>query len=156
MRSITLEWYHYTHQDVITTPFNAEMDNAFRGTLCAINIRTATTDQTKRDVLNTVSQTHKSLPLIKQQMPLSFLNLCTNTQLLWFPQLAILTFFLEFNVFITFCIRYFHLFAECPEEAFQCNDGTCLSRGSVCNGIWECPDGSDEARCYKGSLSDRY
>jgi hypothetical protein len=45
---------------------------------------------------------------------------------------------------------YSYLIIECPQEAFQCNDGTCLARGSVCNGKWECPDGSDEARCYKG------
>lgn len=45
--------------------------------------------------------------------------------------------------------------AGCPREAFQCNDGTCLSRASVCNGRWECPDGSDEARCYKGIACDK-
>lgn len=43
---------------------------------------------------------------------------------------------------------------SCPKEAFRCDDGTCLSRGSVCNGRWECPDGSDEARCYKGVACD--
>ena len=45
---------------------------------------------------------------------------------------------------------WFHYHSDCPKEAFQCNDGTCLSKGSVCNGRWECPDGSDESRCYKG------
>lgn len=45
-------------------------------------------------------------------------------------------------------LNYFSI--DCPKEAFQCDDGTCLSRGAVCNGKWECPDGSDEARCYKG------
>lgn len=43
--------------------------------------------------------------------------------------------------------------SDCPKEAFQCNDGTCMSRSAVCNGRWECPDGSDEARCYKGKTN---
>ncbi|GFY28272.1 prolow-density lipoprotein receptor-related protein 1 [Trichonephila clavipes] len=45
-------------------------------------------------------------------------------------------------------------FVACPAESFQCNDGTCLSRSAVCNGRWECPDGSDEARCYTGIPCD--
>ncbi|KFM69033.1 Prolow-density lipoprotein receptor-related protein 1, partial [Stegodyphus mimosarum] len=43
---------------------------------------------------------------------------------------------------------------NCPKQAFQCDDGTCLSRSLVCNGQWECPDGSDEARCYTGIPCD--
>ena len=30
---------------------------------------------------------------------------------------------------------------------FQCQDGTCLSKGKVCDGILDCEKGEDELQC---------
>ncbi|XP_076348456.1 uncharacterized protein LOC143246123 isoform X2 [Tachypleus tridentatus] len=46
-------------------------------------------------------------------------------------------------------------YTGCATEAFECNDGTCLSKSVVCDEKWDCPDGSDEARCYKGISCDK-
>ncbi|VUZ42386.1 unnamed protein product, partial [Hymenolepis diminuta] len=40
-----------------------------------------------------------------------------------------------------------------PDLQFQCDDGTaCIAIYDVCNGISECPDGSDEAFCDKSAF----
>jgi len=33
---------------------------------------------------------------------------------------------------------------SCPEGQFHCHDNTCVKPDAGCNGIIECPDGSDE------------
>ncbi|XP_072172249.1 uncharacterized protein [Diadema setosum] len=35
----------------------------------------------------------------------------------------------------------------CSSSDFQCYDGTCVVAQSLCDGIGDCPDGSDEATC---------
>ena len=66
---------------------------------------------------------------------------------------------LEIKVYVIekrcfFCLGTFHqhrymcLFsAECPENYFKCDDGSCLSASFVCDFIQDCPDASDEAQC---------
>lgn len=40
----------------------------------------------------------------------------------------------------------------CPENQFKCRNGLCVAPGALCNGIDQCPDGSDEDRCGECSL----
>ena len=40
---------------------------------------------------------------------------------------------------------------ECVD--FQCGNGDCLSQDSVCNGVPDCEDGSDELNCCKSHCS---
>lgn len=43
--------------------------------------------------------------------------------------------------------------ANCLCRGFKCSSGQCLdSHNSVCNGVVECPDGSDEVGCGKGNI----
>ncbi|XP_041966441.1 enteropeptidase [Alosa sapidissima] len=35
----------------------------------------------------------------------------------------------------------------CPSGQFQCGSGECVSSSSVCNGVRDCPDASDETQC---------
>ena len=39
--------------------------------------------------------------------------------------------------------------ATCSPNDFTCNDGTCIDRSSVCDGINNCPSGNDEVLCSK-------
>ena len=41
----------------------------------------------------------------------------------------------------------------CPDDDFQCNDGTCISIQSRCDGYTDCPEGSDEQNCQNCKLS---
>nr|CAD7396743.1 unnamed protein product [Timema cristinae] len=36
-------------------------------------------------------------------------------------------------------------YRRCPSHAYQCSTGSCLPKLSLCNGVTECPDGSDES-----------
>jgi len=44
---------------------------------------------------------------------------------------------------------------RCPGSAFRCNYGACVSKNSICNGEYDCVDGSDEKlpECKKLGLS---
>ena len=33
---------------------------------------------------------------------------------------------------------------ECQKDQFKCSDGVCISKDSVCNGVEDCTNGSDE------------
>lgn len=49
------------------------------------------------------------------------------------------------------CIHIFFpcIFAECTGNQFRCNDGTCISKSTVCDNNNDCPEGEDEANCCK-------
>ena len=36
---------------------------------------------------------------------------------------------------------------ECSASEFTCNDGTCLDRAQVCDGLPDCSDSEDEQNC---------
>jgi hypothetical protein len=36
---------------------------------------------------------------------------------------------------------------DCRPDDFYCEDGNCVSYSSLCNGVQECRDGSDEKDC---------
>ena len=38
---------------------------------------------------------------------------------------------------------------ECGAAQFQCHNKECIGVHKVCNGEWECGDGSDELNCSK-------
>ena len=43
---------------------------------------------------------------------------------------------------------------ECDSDEFTCNSNTCISQTSVCDGVTDCDDGSDEWRSYCGRCID--
>lgn len=47
---------------------------------------------------------------------------------------------------VKFCLFCLKLLA-CPN--FHCDNGLCVSNSSMCNGVNECGDGSDEKGCGK-------
>lgn len=45
-----------------------------------------------------------------------------------------------------------HEYADpCPAGQFQCGTGVCVSNASVCDGVENCSDGSDEGDCGKST-----
>ena len=46
---------------------------------------------------------------------------------------------------------------QCEESnMFQCQDGTCLSKEKVCDGIFDCKDEEDELECEKNVSPSRF
>lgn len=41
----------------------------------------------------------------------------------------------------------------CSKDQYKCYDGTCVPKNSVCNGISECHDRSDEVGCKGGTMT---
>ena len=42
--------------------------------------------------------------------------------------------------------------AECQSTEFRCADDSCIDVSLLCNGVYDCTDGSDELDCGKGLL----
>ena len=45
----------------------------------------------------------------------------------------------------------FHFYFSACTSGFQCSSGLCVSNSSICNGVNDCVDGTDERGCGKES-----
>lgn len=41
----------------------------------------------------------------------------------------------------------------CPPYEYRCPDGGCISQTTLCNGVDDCSDGSDEANCTRSGCA---
>lgn len=54
----------------------------------------------------------------------------------------------KYNILIP---QPFNTTLACPENEFQCNDGSCLDISRRCDGYVDCESGEDEAECSSGT-----
>lgn len=47
-------------------------------------------------------------------------------------------------------------FSSCQDDAFNCNDGTCVHLHHRCDGALDCKDGSDEFNCHKIKSNSKF
>lgn len=63
---------------------------------------------------------------------------------------------LQLSIYLLMCSYVVFFQLKESNELFLCSSGDFIRKRHVCNGITECPDGSDEAQCQDSKLCSRY
>ena len=63
---------------------------------------------------------------------------------------------LQLSIYLLMCSYVVFFQLKESNELFLCSSGDFIRKSHVCNGITECPDGSDEAQCQDSKSCSRY
>ena len=57
---------------------------------------------------------------------------------------------------LVFSLFFNSLYSQCEDGEFQCHEGTCIPSQWVCDGWFDCEDGSDEINCGELMCGDDF